>query len=84
MCYDAETPDMYSERVLVSRKDHKCSECGSEIDRSKVYCRHKWALHGEFDTWAECIPCMIMRHQLSVVKVYPCKGEVVELHKEQF
>jgi len=57
---DGERPDLYEERVIKARKDHRCYECSGVIPKGEHYNRAKGMWDGEFSSFATCGDCKAM------------------------
>lgn len=59
------TPDcpaeLYTERVIVARKDHTCCECNEVIKKGDKYERVKARWDGSWGTFSTCVPCTRIR-----------------------
>lgn len=64
-CGDVDGPAVHRESNPVSRKDHRCCECGKHIP-SKTKYNSFWGLwDGEWAHYATCIECSDIRSELS-------------------
>jgi hypothetical protein len=50
-------PELYDEKIVKSRKDHKCSECRRVIKKGEHYKRIKGLWDGYFSTYKHCADC---------------------------
>ena len=70
-CYcDAEAPEFYNSRDVTARKNHGCSECGSDIQAGEIYENvfGKWG--GQTTTYKTCPDCLDLRFALETTPCY--------------
>ena len=58
-------PEFYSQKIVKGRKDHKCCECGCQIQRGTEHecVNGKW--EGSMDTYRTCTQCVKLRDRLA-------------------
>jgi hypothetical protein len=59
--YDSESPELYFDKVVKARKEHKCCECREPIKKGDSYEYVKTLYDGYWDTYKTCIPCTRIR-----------------------
>lgn len=69
-CYDGESAECYSERLVRARKLHKCCECGDEIAPGETYQRITGMREGDWFTFTTCVPCTRVRASLCSCGVF--------------
>jgi hypothetical protein len=62
---DYETPDLYSQRTVKAKKEHKCSECGYTIQPGEQYEYVFGVWGGVPNTYKTCMRCIDLRASLS-------------------
>jgi len=75
-------PELYREVYRISRKKHKCCECGKEIPVGQEYqvCEGKW--DGFFRTFKTCEKCADLRSSLEDAGWCPAFGDLSEEYDE--
>lgn len=63
MC-DLEMPEIYSHKIVFSRKQHKCSECKGKIMITEQYHVHSGKWDGDFLTFKICSCCTKLRQDI--------------------
>lgn len=66
ICVDNEGPnaDVFQERIVVARKEHRCNECHEVIPKGSRYEHVRGLWEGYWETWKTCIPCRNVRNSL--------------------
>ena len=82
-CIDyLEPADVWNQRVIRSRKEHKCEECGDAIAKGKIYERTSMLFEGRWSTHITCARCANIRDEY-----FTCgceMGNMVEDFRECF
>ena len=55
--YDGDGPDVFTERLLVARKEHECCECHEPIEPGQQYERVTGLWEGSWGTFKTCMLC---------------------------
>ena len=67
-CYcDDESPSFFNQRIVKTKKSHKCIECGHRIQPGEEYEYTVGKWEGDFSSFATCIPCADLREALNDV-----------------
>jgi len=78
---NAEWPEIYTESMPKARKQHKCCECHSQIDKGEQYWRIDGKWDGEFTSYKMCLVCeTIFKEAQSVLSdkiPFECLYEIV-------
>ena len=62
-CDDDAYADVWDERVLEARKEHKCDACGETISKGDRYARDAALYEGKWDVTKRCMRCeKILEH----------------------
>lgn len=59
----AEGPELYEEKIITARKQHKCCECSGVIEPGKKYHYVRGLWEGSFETFKTCMPCKTIRDE---------------------
>ena len=68
--YDGNNPDFYNNRIIKSRKEHRCNECGVTIPFGQNYQRIKGKWDGRILTYKICTICSEIRNVLFDDQIY--------------
>lgn len=62
---DGEPAQLYQEKMVKARRQHRCYECGRPIQPGSVYERVSGRWEGEFSVYCFCIDCSSISRGLS-------------------
>ena len=60
---DCEWPELFHEKIVTARKDHRCCECHETIGAGEKYEHVRGMWDGVFSTYKTCIPCQSIRKE---------------------
>jgi hypothetical protein len=61
---DYDHPDIYNEKLLIARKDHKCSECSRVILKGEQYKKVDGLWQKRWETYKTCAHCLVLQDWL--------------------
>jgi len=61
---DYDEADVYSAKIVVARKTHKCCECLEPIEPGEKYEQASGCWEGSWDHYKTCLPCYYIRRDL--------------------
>ena len=84
---DAETPDVYTEKIIKANKDHICCECQKTIEKGELYSRINghWS-DGGWRTFKTCNSCTNLRDVITDMceqEEAPPFGSLLEYAREE-
>ena len=67
---DYESYAVFYQEIRVSRKEHKCVECGNTINKGEKYEVSHGLYDGRWDTHKTCVRCLDLHESLSIFSCY--------------
>jgi hypothetical protein len=68
--YDGEHPDFFIQRILVSRKEHRCCECYAIIPKNSKYEHITGKWDGDIKRYKTCLTCAELREVFFDGQIY--------------
>ena len=62
--YDYDQPELYKDKIVKARKEHKCCECGERIAIGERHEHAKGKWDGNWDSYRTCLFCTKLRAEL--------------------
>lgn len=64
MCSCGDAPSVFSDKIVVARKAHRCSECRHTIKPGERYEQFDGCWDGRWDHYKTCETCLEIREQV--------------------
>lgn len=79
---DFDGPSVFNEKMVKARKQHRCCECGSDINKGDIYEYVFGVWDGDASSYHTCEKCSDLRHSLSGLGFCMSYGELKSDHAE--